>query len=155
MRSYAVVALSALVASAAALGKAVVKNNGEDTIYVWSVGAEISEKQTVEPGKSWSEKLHTDPTTGGIAIKITTKDEGIFNGAPQQIFAYNLVDDAVWYDLSTVDGNPFEGQHITVTNRRNPTIDWPEGTNPGGEFSQIKAGDREKDVVFLVGAGES
>jgi hypothetical protein len=61
----------------------------------------------------------------------------------------------VWYDLSTVDGNPFEGQHITVTNRRNPTIDWPQGTNPGEEFSQIKAGDREKNVVFLVGAGES
>lgn len=59
------------------------------------------------------------------------------------------------YDLSTVDGAPFEGQHITVTNRRNPTIDWPAGTNPGAEFSQIKAGDAAKDVVFLVDGGSA
>lgn len=59
------------------------------------------------------------------------------------------------YDLSTVDGAPFEGTHLKVTNRRNPTIDWPEGTNPGGEFSQIKAGDASKNVIFLVGASEA
>ncbi|KAF1973588.1 hypothetical protein BU23DRAFT_133277 [Bimuria novae-zelandiae CBS 107.79] len=147
--------LSFLVASAAAIGKAVVKNNSEGTIYVWSVGSEISEKVAVETGKSWSEALHTDEKTGGIAIKITTEDDGIFTGAAQQIFAYNLDGEKVWYDLSTVDGAPFEGTHVKVTNRRNPTIDWPEGTNPGGEFSQIKAGDAAKDVVLLVGAAEA
>lgn len=50
MQYFTLAALTTLVASAAALGKAVVKNNGQDTLYVWSVGAEISEKQTVEPG---------------------------------------------------------------------------------------------------------
>ena len=45
---FSIAALSALVASATAIGKAVVKNNSEGTIYVWSVGSEISEKVAVE-----------------------------------------------------------------------------------------------------------
>ena len=52
MQYFTLAALTTLVASAAALGKAVVKNNGQDTIYVWSVGADISKKHTVESGSS-------------------------------------------------------------------------------------------------------
>lgn len=93
---FSIAAFSTLVASAAAIGKAVVKNNSGATIYVWSVGSEVSEKTAVEAGKSWSEKLHSDEKTGGIAIKITAEDDGIFTGAAQQIFAYNLDGDKVW-----------------------------------------------------------
>ena len=56
---FTITALSALVASAAAIGKAVVKNNSQGTIYVWSVGAEISEKQTVEAGTGSLPKFST------------------------------------------------------------------------------------------------
>jgi hypothetical protein len=62
MQYFTLAALTTLIASAAALGKAVVKNNGQDTIYVWSVGAEISEKQTVEPGTSPPFSTHSAPT---------------------------------------------------------------------------------------------
>lgn len=47
---YSLAVLSALLGSAAAVGKAVVQNNSKGPIYVWSVGAEISEKNTVEVG---------------------------------------------------------------------------------------------------------
>ncbi|KAJ4290908.1 hypothetical protein N0V90_010104 [Kalmusia sp. IMI 367209] len=145
---YTAAALSALVASVAAVGNAVVKNNGTSNIYAWSVGSSVSAKQTITPGKSWSETLHTDAKTGGVAIKITTVDDGLYNGSPQQIFSYSLDGASVWYDLSTAFGEPFNGKHITVTSSGSPTIDWPKGTNPGG--SQVKVGDSSKDVVFTA-----
>lgn len=99
-------------------------------------------------GQSFSEPLHRDPTSGGIAIKITKVNNGLYTGAPQQIFSYSLDGSLVWYDLSTVFGEPFNGQHITVTSSGCPTIDWPNGSNPGG--SQVKVCSSDHDVVFTA-----
>jgi hypothetical protein len=74
--------------------------------------------------------------------------DGLFNGAPQQTFSYSLDGASVWYDLSTVFGEPFNGQHIKVTSNGSPTIDWPTGSNPGG--SQVKVGNSANDVVFTA-----
>ena len=54
----------------------------------------------------------------------------------------------VWYDLSTVFGEPFKGQRVTVTSPSGPTIDWPQGSNPGG--SQVKVAKSSDNVVFTV-----
>jgi len=147
MRS-AVVAILALASSVSAVGNAIVKNNCPSTFYLWSVGGSLGPKQTIAPGKSYSEPLHRDATTGGIAIKITKTNDGLFKGAPQQIFSYSLDGAQVWYDLSTVFGEPFNGQHITVKSSSGPTIDWPKGSNPGG--SQVKVANSANDVVFTA-----
>lgn len=99
-------------------------------------------------GGNFSEPLHSDATSGGIALKITAVDDGLYNGSPQQIFSYSLDGGSVWYDLSTAFGEPFSGKHVTVTSSGSPTIDWPNGSNPGG--SQVKVGSSDQNVVFTA-----
>ncbi|KAF2685897.1 hypothetical protein K458DRAFT_417086 [Lentithecium fluviatile CBS 122367] len=145
---FTIITLATLASSAAAVGNAIIKNNCPQTIYAWSVGGDIGPKQTIGTGKQYSEQLHRDPKSGGIALKMTKVNDGLWTGAPEQIFSYSLDGALVWYDLSTVFGEPFSGQHIKVTSEGGPTIDWPKGTNPGG--SQVKVGNSEKNVVFTA-----
>lgn len=94
------------------------------------------------------EPLHRDDKTGGIAIKITKVADGLYNGAPQQVFAYNLDGAQVWYDLSTIFGEPFLGQRVEVTSNSGGSILWPNGTNPGG--SQVRVGPSDENIWFTV-----
>jgi hypothetical protein len=66
------------------------------------------------PGGIFWEELHRDDRSGGVAIKITKTVDGLYSGAPQQVFAYNLEGSEVWYDLSTVFGEPFLGHRVEV-----------------------------------------
>lgn len=72
----------------------------------------------------------------------------MYTGAPTQQFAYSLDGEQVWYDLSTTFGDPFSGQRVTVTSGGGGTIDWPQGTNPGG--SQVKVTSSDDNVVLTV-----
>ncbi|KAF2442106.1 hypothetical protein P171DRAFT_319261, partial [Karstenula rhodostoma CBS 690.94] len=141
---------TALTSSAVAVGNAVVLNKCSSPIYAWSVGSSVGAKQTIATGKNFTEALHSDATSGGIALKITTVDDGLYTGAPQQIYSYSLDGASVWYwdryDLSTAFGEPFLGKRVTVTSSGSPSIDWPKGSNPGG--SQVKVGSSGQDVVF-------
>jgi hypothetical protein len=94
--------------------------------------------------------MRKDATTGGIAIKITKEDDGLWTEKAQQVFAYALEGDKVWYDLSTVHGDPFSGSALKVAAKGGKSIDWPQGTNPAGEFSQIKVTGSRSDVVFTA-----
>ncbi|KAF1848849.1 uncharacterized protein K460DRAFT_364798 [Cucurbitaria berberidis CBS 394.84] len=96
------------------------------------------------------EPLHRDEKTGGIAIKITKTADGLYSGAPQQVFAYNLDEGKaqVWYDLSTIFGEPFLGQRVEVTSNTGGSIVWPNGTSPGG--SQVKVTPSDENVWFTV-----
>ncbi|KAL5387516.1 hypothetical protein PMIN02_008114 [Paraphaeosphaeria minitans] len=143
---YTLAALTTFASSAAAIGNAVVLNKCSNTIYAWSVGSSVGAKQTIATGKNFTEPLHSDATSGGIALKITAVDDGLYNGAAQQIFSYSLDGASVWYDLSTAFGEPFLGKRVTVTSSGSPSIEWPTGSNPGG--SQVKVGINGVDVVF-------
>jgi hypothetical protein len=134
-----------------ALGNAVILNSSPHTIYAWSVGAAISARQIIVPGTSllhtplispfiltnptgglYLEPLHSDPRSGGIALKLTTTPDGLLDGSPQQIFAYNVDGDKVWYDLSSVFGEPFKGSRIEVTSSTGEAIVWDKGVDIGG-----------------------
>jgi hypothetical protein len=135
-----------------ALGNAVILNSSPHTIYAWSVGAAISARQVIVPGTSlppypsyinppiptnstgglYLEPLHSDPRSGGIALKLTTTPDGLLDGSPQQIFAYNVDGDKVWYDLSSVFGEPFKGSRIEVTSSTGEAIVWDKGVDIGG-----------------------
>jgi hypothetical protein len=65
-------------------------------------------------GGIYWEEMHRDDRSGGIAIKITKTADGLYSGAPQQVFAYNLEGSQVWYDLSSVFGEPFIGHRVEV-----------------------------------------
>ncbi|ORY02170.1 putative BYS1 domain protein [Clohesyomyces aquaticus] len=130
-------------------GSAVVFNNSTNLFYLWSVGDTISKTYTIVPsGGTYLEPLHRDPRSGGIALKMTKTPTGLLDGAPQQVFAYNLDGDTVWYDLSTVFGDPFQGNRLEVTSDTGEKIIWPKGTHPGG--SQVKSTRSSENIWFTV-----
>ncbi|KAL5339480.1 hypothetical protein BJX70DRAFT_387913 [Aspergillus crustosus] len=129
------------------LGHALVANRCNVPLYIWSVGQNISEQNALEPGQIYSETFRRDPKTGGIAIKITTVEDGLYSAAPQTIFAYNLVDDLVWYDLSDVFGDPFQGEVVSLLPSQ-PTINWLDGVPPSG--SQVRVQDARTDLVLTI-----
>ena len=79
---------------------------------------------------------------------MTKSPDGLYNGEPEQVFAYSLDGAQVWYDLSTVFGEPFGGQRLEVRSKSGASIVWPKGSNPGG--SQVKVTSSDEDVQFTV-----
>ncbi|CAG7973364.1 unnamed protein product [Penicillium salamii] len=125
------------------LGHAIVNNNCDFTVYLWSVGTNVQPVQTLNPSDSYDEIFREDPNTGGIAIKLSTDVDGLYTSAPQMVFAYNLSyfkrrgdnGEKVWYDLSDVFGDPFEGYPVSLTPAE-PSIHWRNGVPPAG--SQVR-----------------
>ncbi|KAJ4288223.1 hypothetical protein N0V88_007412 [Collariella sp. IMI 366227] len=135
---------------ASAWGKARVLNNCDTTVYVWSVGSSVSGPYALSKGGYYGEEFRKDPLTGGKALKVARTADGLYTGAPQTIFAYNLDGDKVWYDLSDVFGDAFVGNKLVVASVEQtcPSIIWPTGVPPAG--SQVKVCTADKDVVFTL-----
>ena len=135
-----------------ALGNAVVTNNCPDPVYLWSVGSSVGPKQTIEHGANYTEPFRHDSTTGGIALKITRNDNGLYDGSAQMTYSYTLDsgDARVWYDLSDVFGDPFSGEAVVVKPEDGGcrSICWPEGVSPGG--SQVKDCAADGDVGLTL-----
>lgn len=134
-------------------GHAIIQNSCAYPLYLWSVGASVSPQYTLPAYHSYRESFRHDAVSGGIAMKITTVPNGLFTGRPQTIFAYNLNVNAsrVWYDLSDVFGDPFEGSEVKVgAVRRDGTTNvegglrWEDGVPPRG--SQVRVVDSREDV---------
>ncbi|EPS29152.1 hypothetical protein PDE_04101 [Penicillium oxalicum 114-2] len=106
------------------------------------------------PLSLYTEPLHYDPASGGVALKITTSAGGLFNGSPQTNFAYTLDGQGVWYDLSDVFGDAFAGEALAVVASKEdcPGICWPEGVDPNGA-SETKVCEASSDVTLTVCAG--
>jgi hypothetical protein len=102
--------------STQALGRAIVTNQCDTPIYLWSVSSTISPQQTITKDTSYSEVFHTDPASGGIALKISPVENGLFMpNVSQTIFAYSLDAGTVWYDMSDMFGDGFAGRTLKVT----------------------------------------
>ncbi|KAI9042058.1 putative BYS1 domain protein [Aspergillus affinis] len=137
-----------------AVGSAVVKNNCKYPVYLWSVGGSVGPKKTIQPGASYSEKFHHDATSGGVTLKITKANDGIYNGSPQLSYAYTLDGNQLWYDLSNVFGDPFSGSPLVIKPKDTgcSNICWPQGTRPAG--SQVKVCSANSDeTLTLCAAG--
>ncbi|OGM50383.1 bys1 family protein [Aspergillus bombycis] len=113
------------------LGHAIVRNNCAFPIYLWSVASTVSEQQNMTQGALYAETFRWDPQTGGVGIKLATVPNGLETSAPQTIFAYNLVGDRVWYDLSDVFGDPFRGSRVLLDGEVTDIV-WERGVPPAG-----------------------
>lgn len=134
-----------------AVGNAVVKNNCKFPIYLWSVGGSVGPKQTIKPGGKYSEPFRHDAASGGIALKITTVDDGLYKGSAQTNFAYTLDGNKLWYDLSDVFGDPFAGKGALVVAPQDSScqkICWSQGSPLAG--SQVKVCSADKDETFTA-----
>lgn len=134
-----------------AVGRARVVNNCDTEVTLWSVGASVSNPVTLTAkGGKYSEEFKKDPKTGGKSIKITRARDGLYTGAPQTNFAYNLDGAKIWYDLSSVFGDTFKGKKLQVKSAEAtcPSIVWANGTPPSG--SQVKVCTSAKDVTLTL-----
>jgi hypothetical protein len=141
-----IASIATLAPLASAVGHASVVNHCDFPVYLWSVGGSVGPKVTIAPKGKYTELLHHDPASGGIALKITTHDNGLYDGSPQTDFAYTLDGNTVWYDLSDVFGDPFSGHTLNVL-PSDPTcqrICWGSGVSPSG--SQVKACQANSDI---------
>ncbi|OCK77746.1 putative BYS1 domain protein [Lepidopterella palustris CBS 459.81] len=139
--------LSTLPSLTHALGSAFVLNNCAYPIYLWSVSSTISPSTTVLPDSYYQEPLHFDPATGGIAIKITTTPNGLYDHSPQLNFAYVIDAQAnvVYYDINDVFGDTFKGEGVEVSglDADCPVIEWKDGVQPGGVVTKACSADSD------------
>ncbi|KAJ5773326.1 hypothetical protein N7457_008222 [Penicillium paradoxum] len=137
------------------LGHAIVQNNCDFPVYLWSVASTVQPVRTLLPNDDYSELFRKNPDTGGIAIKISTDRNGLYNSSPQMVFAYNLSfsqeggrnEERVWYDLSDVYGDPFVGYPVDLTPSE-PLISWKDGVPPAG--SQVRVIASSTDLVLSL-----
>ena len=102
-------------ASAAAVGNAVVKNNCGFSVYLRSVGSSVGALQTITAGGSYSEQFRTTSTGAGVSLKIDKTGDPTGSGAGNIVqFEYTLSGSTVYYDLSTLDGNPFKAYYQAI-----------------------------------------
>lgn len=146
-----ILALAAATPLASAIGRAKVVNLCPETVHLWTVGSEVFGPYALGTnGGYYAEGFRKDPVTGGKALKITKNADGLYTGAPQTIFAYNLDGSTIWYDLSDVFGDAFAGKKLVVKSDEAScqSIVWPTGVPPAG--SQVKSCTAEKDVVLTL-----
>jgi hypothetical protein len=140
----------ATLAPLALAGKAIVQNACTDPVFLWSVGGSVGERQTIDPGANYTETTHYDDVSGGIALKITRTENGLYDGSPQTNFQYALTDH-LYYDLFDVFGDPFSGSTLVV----HPSLDtcssicWDAGVR-GLATSQTEACSTDADITLTL-----
>ncbi|OCK83455.1 hypothetical protein K432DRAFT_379464 [Lepidopterella palustris CBS 459.81] len=150
IQSFALAFLATITPLAYAVGSAIVFNNCECNVYLWSVGSAVGPSQTLTPGQSYSEYFHLDPVSGGIALKVTLAQNGLYTGAPETIFAYRLDGTGVWYDLSDVFGDGFAGEAVTIlpSIKGCSAIEWADGIPPSG--SQVNVCGASTNLTLVL-----
>ncbi|PGG95006.1 hypothetical protein AJ79_10322 [Helicocarpus griseus UAMH5409] len=144
-------ALAALAPAVQAVGNATVINNCPFPVYLTWVGQCQGPEVTLNAeGGRYIETFTRDPVSGGIALKITRVQGGVSQGAPQTIYAYNLNNGLIWYDLSEVFGSPFapNALRLAPSDITCPTIFWPSGVSPGG--SQVRNCQENSTVTLTL-----
>lgn len=110
-----IIAAAALLAAAPlvnAAGKAIVQNECSFPVYLWSVAASSGPMVSVPAGTNYSEAYRINTNGGGVSIKIAAeKDQNA--GVTQ--FEYTFTDPTIWYDISNINGYPFEAWGVTLT----------------------------------------
>jgi hypothetical protein len=143
-----------LVTSAQALGRAIVTNQCDEPIYLWSVGGTVGEQTTLTKDTSYREVFHTDPVSGGIALKVTSVEGGLFKPNTTQInFAYSLDGNQIWYDMSSVFGDGFAGRTLKITPSDSSceSIPWAYGKQPAGSQTKVCQAETNLELTFCTG----
>ncbi|KAJ5650721.1 Antigenic thaumatin-like protein [Penicillium longicatenatum] len=151
VQSFVPFGASSTATPTSSVGQAVVKNNCEFPIYIWSVGSTVRPVVTTDPNGQYAETFRYDSKSGGIAIKITTVPDGLWQSAPLTIFSYNLSGDGeVWYDLSDIFGDPFKGYPVVLqpAESAEPAISWENGQSPAG--SSVLVHSAVSDLVLTL-----
>jgi hypothetical protein len=107
-RAAVLLAASASVVSA---GSAIIHNQCDFPVYLWSVSNTAGPMQELAAnGGEYTEVYRNNPNGGGISMKIASDE------AASEItqFEYTLEDADLWYDLSNINGYPFMEWGVTI-----------------------------------------
>ncbi|KJY00025.1 hypothetical protein TI39_contig345g00002 [Zymoseptoria brevis] len=112
-----VASLALFGASASALGAGHVVNKCDYDVYTSVVpasgGGQETKMLTLSPGDSWDQSWTPLTNGAGWSIKFS-KEEGSFGSNVLQFEYTSQNDGTLWYDLSCVDGTPWQGDwHIS------------------------------------------
>lgn len=148
------IVFASLTTSALAIGRAIVTNQCDDTIYLWSVGSSTGPQIVLPKDSSYGETFTSDPQSGGISLKITSTPGGLFTpNASQLIFAYNIDDKDVWYDMSSLFGNGFSGRTLRIqpSDEACGSIVWHDGRTPAGSKTKRCQRETNLELTFCTG----
>lgn len=143
--------LAVSLPSVLAVGTVYVANTCSYDVFLWSVGSNVGPKTLLHQYDLYSEQYHYDNKTGGISIKITTKDNGLYDASPQLNLAYALdvANRTIYYDISDVFGDPFSGETVVLVGKEGcPAIIWPDGIPPAGTQTQACSDDTDLYLTF-------
>jgi hypothetical protein len=111
-----VLTLSALVALSQA--KAIVTNQCEHDVYIWSVPESqgMAKGLSVAPGGRYDEPWRAGTSINpGIAIKVSPHPNSISQGKSEIDFQYTIDSDKVWINLFNIRGGAFGGNTTFYT----------------------------------------
>lgn len=80
-------------------GGVTIVNNLAQDIFVWSVSESSAPMQVLPAGQAYQETWQTNPTGGGISIKLGCSDD--LNNVLQ--YEYTKVGDLLFWDMSSID----------------------------------------------------
>jgi hypothetical protein len=143
-----------LTISVQAVGRAIVKNQCDEPIHLWRVGGSIGAQQTLTKDTEYGELFTKDPVSGGVSLKISPIEGGIFKpNVSQTIFAYNLDGGQIWYDMSDIFGDGFAGRTMSVkpTDESCESITWGTGKPPAGSQVKTCQADTDLELTFCTG----
>lgn len=119
MVNAAISSIALFTASAYALGRAHVVNKCSYDVYMCETPASGGGYQTVDktlqPGDEWDQQYTSLSNGAGWSIKLS-KNEGAFGSNILQYEYTYQNDNMIWYDLSCVDGNPWDGNWEITSN---------------------------------------
>lgn len=111
MISRAAVLLAACAPIVSAVGNAVIHNQCDFPVYLWSVSNVAGPMQELAAnGGEYTEAYENNPDGGGISIKLGRDT----TGANITQFEYTLETPSLWYDLSNINGYPFMAYGVSV-----------------------------------------
>lgn len=109
-------------------GSAIIQNHCEHEVYLWSIADSAEEKRTkLEAGGTYSEKYRVNDNGGGVSIKIS--DEDSQDKVTQFEYTLSGGEPKVYYDLSNIDGYPFDDGGVTInpSDESCPVVNCPPG----------------------------
>lgn len=114
-----ITSLALFGASVSALGRAHVVNKCSYDVYMCETPADgggySTVDKTLQPGDEWDQQYTSLSNSAGWSIKLS-KNEGSFGSNILQYEYTYQNDNMIWYDLSCVDGNPWDGNWEITSN---------------------------------------
>lgn len=129
MHSFSIITSALAFAASALAGQATINNKCSYDVYLWTAeGFSTSDMTTIPAGQSYS----TDYlTSGGVSMKLS-KGTDIWSGESIAQLEYTADADALWYDLSLINGDPFESDRTVITPQADQSDSCTAITCPAG-----------------------